>query len=123
MQTGGGVDEYPETADEDTLDTDLDIFRHAPLKSPANYVRLLRLLRLHPKTWNKPVKVELGQHTIAEAPVYEAVSYTWDHDRPPVPIIVNGKNATVSPSCEYALRQVRFEKSTRILWLDALCIN
>ena len=69
-------------------------------------------------------------------PSYEALSYTWadphvtqnaltnegDLSRKHA-IILNGLEFTVSHNLYAALQHIRFEDRSRLLWVDALCID
>lgn len=60
---------------------------------------------------------------IGEAPPYGALSYVWGEKRPPVNIVCNGRTIGIQPSLETALKRLRLQDSTRIIWVDAVCIN
>lgn len=56
-------------------------------------------------------------------PVYETISYCWGAPRPLVPMKINGKVSLVQASANEAIRRMRLEDRTRVLWVDAVCID
>lgn len=55
---------------------------------------------------------------------YEALSYEWgDAKNTSLSIILGGVDFPVRENLWYALRHLRLEDETRILWIDAMCIN
>ena len=58
-----------------------------------------------------------------ETPEYEALSYVWGSSSPAKRMVLNGKEITITPNLDCALRHLRQASSKRILWVDALCIN
>jgi hypothetical protein len=56
-------------------------------------------------------------------PKYEALSYTWGDENDRREIAVNGYIVDVTVNLYSALRRLRLENETRVLWIDALCIN
>jgi len=67
-----------------------------------------------------------------EAMEYEALSYTWGKIQRHLPISVIWKNELgdqieealfATPQLMMALRRLRFAASSRMLWIDQLCIN
>jgi Heterokaryon incompatibility protein (HET) len=62
------------------------------------------------------------------AEAYEALSYTWGGtpDEAPFISIIDGNHSWRIPitfNLESALRHLRYRSSSRLLWVDALCIN
>jgi hypothetical protein len=57
-------------------------------------------------------------------PSYEALSYAWGDIGPdPEYIILEGQQILVRPNLSTALRGLQYESVSRIMWIDALCIN
>ncbi len=54
---------------------------------------------------------------------YEALSYVWGSRFGTEPIRCDGKRLMVTPNCESALGYLRLKDKTRILWVDAICID
>lgn len=99
----------------------MDSFKHEPidLKGPA--FRLLRLL----KGGEPDIKCELFQawlHSDRVIP-YEALSYTWGGTEISASIKINGRTLNVTENLYLALQYLYSQKTDRILWVDAICIN
>lgn len=56
-------------------------------------------------------------------PEYEAVSYVWDDPKVTKPITINNASFDITVNLEAALRHVRQPGTSRLLWVDAICIN
>ncbi|KAL2070883.1 hypothetical protein VTL71DRAFT_13909 [Oculimacula yallundae] len=86
----------------------------------AKYIRLLRLI-----SGSAPsvVECELEVVELDHAPAYEAISYVWGDPDPPAQIICNGHLKVVTPNLESALQHLRLASTTRLLWIDAICVN
>lgn len=56
---------------------------------------------------------------------YEALSYTWGSASNVKSIKIGQElsDFSVTSNCFDALRRLRYEKKTRLVWIDALCIN
>ena len=54
---------------------------------------------------------------------FEALSYVWGAIDDNAIIIVDGNYVPVTKSLEAALRHLRFQDSSRTLWVDYVCIN
>lgn len=73
--------------------------------------------------------IDTTQPGTQEAPYehYEAVSWCWGTDLPDQPIRINENDTAysflVSQSLAAALRAFRYVGKTRLLWVDAICIN
>jgi hypothetical protein len=62
-------------------------------------------------------------YSLEELPAYETLSYTWGHSTPLHGIACNGHLLDVRENLRLALHQLRHSSSTRLFWIDALCIN
>ncbi|OIW32297.1 hypothetical protein CONLIGDRAFT_563977, partial [Coniochaeta ligniaria NRRL 30616] len=88
----------------------------------------IRLLRIQQGRFNDPVHCQIShEHLRQILPPYEAVSYTWadetgDRSKKAV-IILDCKRFMVTTNCERALRRIRLEGRSRLVWIDAICIN
>ncbi|KAJ4324818.1 hypothetical protein N0V94_001047 [Neodidymelliopsis sp. IMI 364377] len=97
------------------------------------WIRLVQLLP-EPNIAAEPVRCGIIEVLLSEAPSYEAVSYCWG------PRIDTGTIHIMNPSahCDNTqttptltvprslipfLRRSRWKKDTRLLWIDAICIN
>jgi hypothetical protein len=83
----------------------------------------IRLLILGPGTKSDPIYCHLKHANLSGNPVYEAVSYMWGTDSPSCPINISGYTEHVRENLNDALIQLRRPHDTRVLWIDALCIN
>lgn len=54
---------------------------------------------------------------------YEALSYTWGVRNREHEVICDGHKIFVTRNCHTALKYLRLPSQTRILWVDAICIN
>ncbi|EHK42089.1 hypothetical protein TRIATDRAFT_170896, partial [Trichoderma atroviride IMI 206040] len=54
---------------------------------------------------------------------YEALSYVWGRSNDTKHILLDGSELSVTDSLFEAFTHLRDVKMTRILWVDALCIN
>lgn len=97
-------------------------YKYASLKRPRD----IRLLTLRPAlTESQPITCRLQEASLNEKehPPYEALSYTWGARQGTVPISCDGKTLLVTPNCESALRHLRLKLKSRVLWIDAICID
>jgi hypothetical protein len=85
----------------------------------------IRILRLNPgNSRSDPIFCSLFAVPLDDAPSYESLSYTWG-----VPgdgtswIYVNGLAVDIRENLYRALVQLRSTTATRLLWIDALCID
>ncbi|KAI1069164.1 hypothetical protein LB507_006120 [Fusarium sp. FIESC RH6] len=104
-------------------------------RSAASYEQLdstrheIRLLTLHPASdENDQIccflsHAELNPENVSAAPVYEALSYVWGEPIFSEPILLNDQEFFITPSLKYALSCLRYKTESRVLWVDAVCIN
>ena len=57
------------------------------------------------------------------APAYEALSYTWGSIHSVGSITLNDTPFHVTKNLNAALRDLRLPHTTRVVWIDAICIN
>jgi hypothetical protein len=57
------------------------------------------------------------------SPTYETLSYVWGDQKITQPIALEGYEFEVTINLHEALRRLRATAKTRIIWIDALCIN
>jgi hypothetical protein len=95
-------------------------FKYSPLNCPQS----IRLLLLKPsRLRDTPLQCHLMRFKLSALPRYEALSYTWEGQRPCRPISCNGSELLVTPNVEAALKQLRPRHFQRHLWIDAICID
>ena len=83
----------------------------------------IRLLELLPGTELEPICGQLFHAKFDEAPSYEALSYCWGNTSSLISISLNGNEFSVTPSLFAALKRLRRLSGSRILWIDAVCID
>jgi hypothetical protein len=96
-------------------------FEHKPLN---RIKQSIRLLHLHPGEGDDPIICSIKQvENIMEEP-YTAVSYQWGDKTPEKKIsILDGGVLTIGPNLFSALKQFRVPVESKVLWIDAICIN
>ena len=106
-----------------------EFYKYGPLGTDKSIIRLLELLPgkghircniHHADLLNLPIleNVDPGQQV-----TYEALSYTWNNNVFEQFIWCNGHVLAVTQNLYDALQRLRNETSSRILWIDAVCIN
>jgi Heterokaryon incompatibility protein (HET) len=84
----------------------------------------IRVVQLQPAgTWDEEISCKLIRVSLNEQPYYEALSYVWGTPKITAPITLNDVKFEVTKNLESALRRLRRATSTRLIWIDALCIN
>ena len=95
-----------------------NLFEHTPLDHDQ-----FRYLSLLPSGYDVLCTIEKADLNSVAAQ-YEALSYCWGSDEQPKHTIwINGHPFVVLSNLYAALKQLCKPTSTRILWLDAICIN
>lgn len=95
-------------------------YPYSPLRGPPKHTfRLLILMPAAEK--NSPIKCTLVQDLIQNESPYEALSYVWGKGISEIQ--VNNRPFPATKNLEAALLALRLRKSTRVLWVDAICIN
>ncbi|KAF5580683.1 heterokaryon incompatibility (het-6OR allele) [Fusarium pseudocircinatum] len=95
-------------------------FTYSPLPSNG-WFRLLSILPSHDET--SDISCELRHHELSACPQYEAISYTWGNEDATKRLLVNGTVFEVRPNLYAALRAFRQAHETKLIWVDAVCIN
>lgn len=87
--------------------------------------REIRLLAVHPGEPSEPIHCSLLYTSLLGEPTlpYETVSYCWGSIQERSNIRVEGELLNVAASSAEALRRLRRFNTSRILWIDAVCIN
>jgi hypothetical protein len=96
-----------------------EIFRyeHLPYK-------FIRVLTLEPGFLGSPIRGRLINVPLFESPeLYEALSYSWGQSMRENIIYIDGKPFRVANNLFEALHNLRRTISSRVLWIDAICIN
>ena len=94
--------------------------------TPLPALGWIRILVLHPGTYNARLTCMLKDQAIQDAAVsgFEALSYVWGSDgEAAIEVDCDGEAIRVGENLACALRHVRRENEIRYLWADAVCID
>jgi hypothetical protein len=73
------------------------------------------------------IRCELFEYPIRDPDTvshpYEALSYAWGSEDKPQSILINNKTLNVTQNLYTALLRLRNHTCSRIIWIDAICIN
>jgi Heterokaryon incompatibility protein (HET) len=101
-----------------TMLVNLDSYKHLPLGSNA-----IRVLGILPSpSYSAPIRITL-QQVILEETLSAVLSYVWGEPKDKVPIEIDGKFIHVTKNCQAALRALRHSTDTKLVWVDAICID
>jgi hypothetical protein len=91
-----------------------------PLEKPS-----IRVLHLLPGTDDDIIRCNLAVHSFQEAneTTYEALSYFWGDPNDRLEIYIDDKVLRVTRNLYAALHRLRSGDHSRVLWVDAVCIN
>ncbi|KAK5263915.1 hypothetical protein LTR96_010633 [Exophiala xenobiotica] len=82
----------------------------------------IRVLELHPGTG--PLSCSLSSCKLEEGPLrFEALSYVWGKHQDGINIECDGRTLSIGPNLACALERLRHGTQSRLLWVDAVCIN
>ena len=85
--------------------------------------RQIRLVTLLPGKWTEDPKCKLSVVSLEDKPKYEALSYVWGEVSGTTPICLEDHSVLVTGNLHMALRRLRHADQSRVLWIDALCIQ
>ncbi|KAI0451916.1 heterokaryon incompatibility protein-domain-containing protein [Xylaria acuta] len=92
--------------------------------------REIRLFSLEPGSSSDDIHIRLHHHCLSTEPRprYEALSYVWGSSQHHNPIHIRQQSGQtqqllITQNLFVALTQLRHERSTRDLWVDAICID
>ena len=94
--------------------------RYQPLDAAIDEIRLLQLM---PGKAETPLRCHLITVSLQDSPTFEALSYVWGSPNIKTPIEVEGDPFPITTNLESALRALRRRRKSRLLWIDAICIN
>ncbi|GAB1314478.1 hypothetical protein MFIFM68171_04688 [Madurella fahalii] len=96
-------------------------FAYQPL--PPKSIRVIRLRPAHHP--EDPLRCTINIVSLGRAATqsYEALSYVWGEPTRQWPLECDGKELLVTRSCHDALVHLRRRFTSRVLWIDAICIN
>jgi hypothetical protein len=100
-------------------------YQYSPLNGDAQEIRLMTLF---PGTVSSEIRVSLETVPFAEDDVhdFEALSYTWGLAENPVEIFIGASGLrvlSITQNLAEALPYLRYEDRSRVLWIDAICVN
>ncbi|KAK3321363.1 heterokaryon incompatibility protein-domain-containing protein [Cercophora scortea] len=92
--------------------------------TPLDPTRLAtRLFELFPGSRDDVLSGSLRTVDLKTNPDYDAVSYVWGDPRPCFDLVIDGQLLQIGESLGKALIAMRQHYESRILWVDAICIN
>ncbi|KAK5677559.1 hypothetical protein LTS10_010131 [Elasticomyces elasticus] len=96
-----------------------DPYADLPLDASKQQIRLLHL-----RPGAGDLQADLAVVDLADQPEYEALSYTWGDRTLDKSIVLGGRSRLpVTDNLWRALRGLRYRWRSRVLWVDALCID
>ncbi|KAI4183083.1 MAG: hypothetical protein L6R41_005596 [Letrouitia leprolyta] len=113
-------------------------YEYQPLKKNTTKIRLLTLL---PGQFNDPIRITIEKKDLNKKQAFEALSYTWGSASDPLEVIVETRSSgydlsrvkrwtrveftslPVTRNLFEALQHLRYTDRSRVLWIDAICIN
>lgn len=108
------------------LHLDLELSRALPLEYEklSDTAAQIRLLELLPGPDGGAIHCRLACVDREKvAGTYEPLSYCWGDQTAQIPILVNDARINIGTNLHAALARLRSSKTSRTLWVDALCIN
>ncbi|KAI1279465.1 heterokaryon incompatibility protein-domain-containing protein [Xylaria sp. FL0933] len=96
-------------------------YRHEPLGDSKAMIRLIKLLPS--KDPLSPVSCEIMHTSLSNAPVYDALSYTWGGQAAECVIYCESKRLLITNNLFLAIARLRLPDDDRYIWADAVCID
>jgi hypothetical protein len=98
------------------------------MMNPLLYSKLpepdsIRLVRLHAGEQDTCIRLSLELARISEAPLYDALSYTWGDAGSDRIVSINCQEVSIRTNLYAALKAIHGTKGSLTLWVDALCIS
>lgn len=95
------------------------VYEYPPLQSN----RHIRLLSVESGAPGSTLTCTVNQVSLDDAPVFEALSYTWGPKLPSMPLRINNQQVLVTAPVQEFLYHIRSTLTTKVLWIDAICIS
>ncbi|KAN0120187.1 HET domain containing protein [Hyaloscypha variabilis] len=102
-----------------TPDNLLRPYQYQPLQAQD----AIRMVELLPGTSGDPICVKIHHRTLSDMPNCSAVSYEWGSSVREHAIFCDGRTIKVTANLLLLLSKFRNSDSSRLLWIDAICIN
>lgn len=83
----------------------------------------VRILVLHPGSGTDGIVTRLTTASLVDSPDFETISYAWGNDSIKRLIRCDGVEISITDSLYGALQQMRQPQQSRLVWVDAVCIN
>ena len=83
----------------------------------------IRLVVLQRESRNNTISIQFETHILSCAPPYEALSYCWKNGGDDPPVFHEDTGLHLEVNLWSALDRLVTQSRSRILWIDALCIN
>lgn len=83
----------------------------------------IRLLEILPGTSGQPIQCRLIEARLGYTREFMALSYVWGDAKNPAIITVDGARLQVTQNCAAAIDHIRDPHASKIIWIDAICIN
>jgi hypothetical protein len=93
---------------------------------PDSVADAIRLIIVHPSSKpNDIISCSQFVDSLDNKPKYYALSYNWkyDDDGSDISILVNGRDFSIRSNVACALRRLRRESESVVLWVDVICIR
>lgn len=110
----------------------MELYKYSPIVAPDN----IRMLQLLPSSPDEHICIRLSHHPLSDLPQCEALSYEWGSKCRRHKVLCGGKAIKVTGNLINALKRLRndpshsghlqgpnFSQQSRLLWVDAICIN
>ncbi|KAF4627329.1 hypothetical protein G7Y89_g10831 [Cudoniella acicularis] len=114
------------------VNCDMAYYQYQPLAN-AGMTRLLKLipcptrlecnLSTNFNCESRPITCNIQEVSLADNPVYEALSYNWGDASLRSTIVCDGAPLQISSNLYLALNRFRHQRQPVLLWADAICIN
>lgn len=85
--------------------------------------KLMRLVTLLPGPRSSKINCTIKVVDLKDKPQYEALSYEWGPLENLGEILVNNEPLPVRSNLLHALLDIRLAKASKIIWIDAICID
>ena len=97
-------------------------YRYTPLNDDLKEIRLLNLQK---GKFEEEIRISIctGRLFPENPPIYEALSYVWGSTDHMVDVRVDNNRLAITRNLAEALPYLRYKDKSRILWIDAICVN